>query len=60
MFSGQVIDALATPVVGVLADQFNTKKRWHLAGKQNEVLNIIFLFDKKYINHLCIIASDVE
>ncbi|KOB74709.1 Chromodomain-helicase-DNA-binding protein 1, partial [Operophtera brumata] len=30
--SGQVVDALATPVVGVLADKYGTKKAWHLAG----------------------------
>ncbi|CAK1540053.1 unnamed protein product [Leptosia nina] len=29
---GQVVDALATPVVGVLADQYSTKKVWHLTG----------------------------
>lgn len=31
--TGQVVDALATPVVGVLADKYSTKKCWHLAGK---------------------------
>ncbi|XP_047024303.1 major facilitator superfamily domain-containing protein 12-like isoform X1 [Helicoverpa zea] len=29
---GQVIDALATPVVGVLADRFGSLKAWHLTG----------------------------
>ncbi|XP_013194158.2 major facilitator superfamily domain-containing protein 12 [Amyelois transitella] len=29
---GQVIDALATPVVGILADRYGTKKKWHLTG----------------------------
>nr|XP_021206172.1 uncharacterized protein LOC101741261 isoform X1 [Bombyx mori] len=29
---GQVVDALATPVVGVLADKYGTKKAWHLTG----------------------------
>ncbi|CAH1639755.1 unnamed protein product [Spodoptera littoralis] len=29
---GQVIDALATPVVGVLADKFGSLKSWHLTG----------------------------
>ncbi|KPJ07620.1 putative MFS-type transporter C19orf28 [Papilio machaon] len=29
---GQVVDALATPVVGVLADKYSTKKVWHLTG----------------------------
>lgn len=32
LISGQVIDALATPVVGLLADKYGTKKAWHLAG----------------------------
>ncbi|XP_050681348.1 major facilitator superfamily domain-containing protein 12-like isoform X2 [Leptidea sinapis] len=29
---GQVVDALATPIVGVLADKYSTKKIWHLTG----------------------------
>ncbi|XP_045459198.1 major facilitator superfamily domain-containing protein 12-like [Melitaea cinxia] len=29
---GQVVDALATPIVGVLADKYSTKKFWHLMG----------------------------
>ncbi|XP_068626870.1 major facilitator superfamily domain-containing protein 12-like [Battus philenor] len=29
---GQVIDALATPIVGILADKYSTKKIWHLIG----------------------------
>ncbi|KAL4712663.1 hypothetical protein ACJJTC_007960 [Scirpophaga incertulas] len=29
---GQVVDALATPAVGVLADRYGTKKSWHLTG----------------------------
>ncbi|KAL0851126.1 hypothetical protein ABMA28_006992 [Loxostege sticticalis] len=29
---GQVVDALATPAVGVLADKYGTKKSWHLTG----------------------------
>ncbi|KAJ2947918.1 hypothetical protein O0L34_g9709 [Tuta absoluta] len=29
---GQVVDALATPIVGMLADRFSTKKCWHLTG----------------------------
>ncbi|CAF4793326.1 unnamed protein product [Pieris macdunnoughi] len=41
---GQVIDALATPVVGVLADQFNTKKRWHLVGSVLVICSFPLLF----------------
>ncbi|CAH0766591.1 unnamed protein product [Diatraea saccharalis] len=29
---GQIVDALATPAVGVLADRYGTKKSWHLSG----------------------------
>lgn len=29
---GQIGDALATPVVGVLADRYGTKRLWHIAG----------------------------
>ncbi|XP_049876892.1 major facilitator superfamily domain-containing protein 12-like isoform X2 [Pectinophora gossypiella] len=29
---GQVVDALATPIVGILADRYSTKKCWHLTG----------------------------
>ncbi|KAJ6644383.1 Major facilitator superfamily domain-containing protein 12 [Pseudolycoriella hygida] len=29
---GQVGDALATPIIGVLADKFGTKRKWHIAG----------------------------
>ncbi|XP_047532965.1 major facilitator superfamily domain-containing protein 12-like isoform X1 [Vanessa atalanta] len=29
---GQVVDALATPIVGILADKYSTKKAWHLTG----------------------------
>lgn len=30
---GQVGDALATPIVGVLTDKYYTKRKWHIAGK---------------------------
>lgn len=33
MMLGQVGDALATPVVGYLADKFGTKQKWHAFGK---------------------------
>lgn len=29
---GQVGDALATPVVGIAADKYGTKRQWHIAG----------------------------
>lgn len=32
MLLGQVVDALATPVIGILADKYSTKKIWHLLG----------------------------
>lgn len=28
----QVGDALATPIVGILADKYGTKRQWHIAG----------------------------
>lgn len=33
MMVGQVGDALATPLVGFLADKFGTKQKWHIFGK---------------------------
>lgn len=32
VMTGQVGDALATPIVGVLADKYGTKRKWHIAG----------------------------
>lgn len=29
---GQVGDALATAIVGILADKYGTKRKWHIAG----------------------------
>ncbi|XP_037039122.1 major facilitator superfamily domain-containing protein 12-like [Bradysia coprophila] len=29
---GQVGDAIATPIIGILADKFGTKRKWHIAG----------------------------
>ncbi len=29
---GQIGDALATPIVGILADKYGTKRKWHIAG----------------------------
>lgn len=39
MMFGQVIDAAATPVVGLLSDKFGTKQIWHIFG---EFLNTFF------------------
>lgn len=33
MMVGQVGDALATPVVGILIDKYGTKQIWHIFGK---------------------------
>lgn len=30
---GQVGDALATPIIGFLADRYGTKRKWHMIGK---------------------------
>lgn len=32
MMIGQVGDALATPIIGILTDKFGTKRKWHMAG----------------------------
>lgn len=29
---GQIGDALATPIIGILADRYLTKRKWHIAG----------------------------
>lgn len=43
MMLGQVGDALATPIVGLLADKFGTKQKWHVFGKkQNTILRNTF------------------
>lgn len=33
MMIGQVGDAIATPIVGFLADRYGTKRKWHCFGK---------------------------
>lgn len=45
MMLGQVGDALATPVVGYLADKFGTKQKWHVFGKENCRRPLIHAFD---------------
>lgn len=35
MMLGQVGDAIATPIVGFLADRYGTKRKWHCVGKFN-------------------------
>lgn len=30
---GQVGDAIATPVIGILADKYGTKRTWHIGGE---------------------------
>ena len=44
---GQVGDAIATPIVGLLTDRYGTKRQWHIAGKQSGgsfCFTISFLF----------------
>lgn len=38
---GQVGDALATPVVGLLADRYGTKRKWHIGGELFYSLNVL-------------------
>lgn len=35
---GQVGDALATPIIGILVDKYGTKRKWHIAGKLSLIL----------------------
>lgn len=30
---GQIGDAIATPIVGILTDKYSTKRKWHIFGK---------------------------
>lgn len=30
---GQIGDAIATPIVGMLTDKYGTKRKWHILGK---------------------------
>lgn len=39
MMLGQVGDAIATPIVGYLADRYGTKRKWHIFGM---IANIAF------------------
>lgn len=32
---GQIGDAIATPIVGILTDRFSTKRKWHILGKRD-------------------------
>lgn len=41
---GQVGDALATPIVGILADKFGTKRKWHMAGTGLVFLSFPLIF----------------
>lgn len=35
VFLGQVGDAIATPIVGLLADRYGTKQKWHIFGNRH-------------------------
>ncbi|CAD7094095.1 unnamed protein product [Hermetia illucens] len=41
---GQVCDAIATPIVGVLADRYMTKRKWHIAGTGLVFLSFPMIF----------------
>lgn len=43
--SARWANALATPVVGYLADKFGTKQKWHVFGKENCRRPLIHAFD---------------
>nr|CAD7445109.1 unnamed protein product [Timema bartmani] len=42
--SGQVVDALATPVVGVLADRLGNRKLWHFIGTITVAISFPLIF----------------
>jgi len=48
ILSGQICDGIATPVVGLLSDRFNTKigqrKPWYIAGLILSFISFIPLF----------------
>jgi hypothetical protein len=50
---GQVGDALATPIIGILADKYGTKRGWHIAGTQANLssflLNIFYYFKSFFL-----------
>lgn len=41
MMVGQVGDAMATPVVGILVDKYGTKQQWHLFGKCRDIFTVL-------------------
>lgn len=48
---GQIVDATATPLVGILSDKFGTKQTWHIFGKFT--MNI--QHSTFFVTHLCTI-----
>lgn len=42
---GQIVDAVATPILGYLMDRFGTKQKWHFFGKHfDEICESSFVF----------------
>lgn len=56
--TGQVGDAMATPIVGYLVDRYGTKQRWHIFGKFNlcsfcliKLFQVSFNFKNLSVSH---------
>ncbi|XP_063375639.1 major facilitator superfamily domain-containing protein 12-like [Cydia amplana] len=57
LMTGQIVDAIATPVVGILADRYGTKKSWHLTGSIMVTCTFPMLFIRCWG---CWIGADVD
>lgn len=43
MMFGQISDAVATPIVGILIDKYGTKVKWHVVGTEKSINQSITL-----------------
>lgn len=41
---GQVVDAISTPICGIITDRYSTKRRWHIVGTFLVVLSFPAIF----------------
>ncbi|XP_077295408.1 major facilitator superfamily domain-containing protein 12-like [Arctopsyche grandis] len=46
MLLGQIMDAMATPVVGILADRWSSKRIWHLFGTALVLFSFPMIFSR--------------
>lgn len=63
MMLGQVGDALATPIIGVLTDKYGTKRKWHIAGNTTQChsssRNHFDSFSSRYRSSISNIPTDI-